>query len=337
MPDEPALTPVVSVVIVNWNTRADLRVCLTALAREVRLPSEAIVVDNGSNDGSAALVRAEFPAVRLIANPDNRGFAAASNQGLAVARGHCLLLLNPDVVVQPGAIETLVAALEANPRLGAVGPLLLDSGSDTPGLGYYRRFPSFLQVLLFQTGLRRLAERWPALVARLWEPSPGDDDRAVDQVPGACLLMRREALEQIGPLDARTFPLWYEDVDWCWRLAQAGWGRQRVAAARVWHRGGASFALRSLAWRKWRWHRGLLRCLARHRGRPEAELTRWLLWTLEAGRALRARLAGCPEPDAELLRRRLAGREFGPLSAVPSPRGEGESETRQRLDGDAGR
>ena len=109
----PEARPAVSVVIVNWNTRDILRGCLASIAAETRLPHEVIVVDNASTDGSAAMVAEEFPAVRLIANEVNRGFAAANNQGLAVARGEKVLLLNPDTVILDGAIDTMAAWLDA--------------------------------------------------------------------------------------------------------------------------------------------------------------------------------------------------------------------------------
>src|SRR5437667_5264269 len=145
----------VSVVIVSWNTREDLRRCLASVERETRQAAlEVFVVDNASADGSAAMVRAEFPRVTLIANPDNRGFAAANNQALCRARGRYLLLLNPDTVVLEGAIDKTVRLADRDPTVGVLGCQVLLDGDEVQRTCF--RFPSALGQLLISTGLDRV-------------------------------------------------------------------------------------------------------------------------------------------------------------------------------------
>jgi len=209
-----------AVVIVSYNCREALRECLRALPTG----HEVVVVDNASADGSAALVRAEFPAVTLIANDTNRGFAAACNQGIRATTAPFILLLNPDTVVTATAWETLAAVLRAEPQVGACGPRILNPDG-SPQISC-RRFPTWWRMSLAELGLRRFYH-----VAQ---------PRAeVEQLMGACLLLRRAALEQIGLLDERFF-LYFEEVDLCLRLHQAGWRVRFVPGAAIVHQGGQS-------------------------------------------------------------------------------------------------
>ena len=221
-----------SVVIVSWNCREELRGCLAALRDEP--PSgawELFVVDNASADDTAEMVRREFPQVRLIANEDNRGFAAANNQALQEATGDCLLLLNPDTQPEAGAIDILIRFLHEHPGVGVVGPKLLNSDGSLQATG--RPFPTLWREFLDATGLRC----W--IPARTWRRlefgrEDFDSPAPVGELRGACLLIRREAWEQVGPLDEQFF-LFYEEVDWCCRAAQAGWEVWYVPQARVVH------------------------------------------------------------------------------------------------------
>ncbi len=210
-----------SISIVNWNTRDDLRRCLESLpggASETSL--EVFVVDNASTDGSAEMVEAEFPHVRLLRNPENRGFAHANNVALRQSTGDYLLLLNPDTLVRDGALDTLVAGMEAHPEAGIGGAKLLNSDGS---LQYScRRFPTFATGLFRNSALGKL---FPGN-ARVRDYLMTDFDHAsvteVDWVSGAALCIRRAVLEQIGLLD-EIFFMYCEDVDWCYRVGQAGW------------------------------------------------------------------------------------------------------------------
>lgn len=223
-----------SVIIVNWNTRELLRQCLESVYRTSGdLATELIVVDNGSSDGSGAMVRDRFPLATLIENAENRGFASANNQAMGIAHGRYLLLLNSDTRVCAGAFTELVAFMEDAPAVGAVGPRLLNADGSLqpschPMLTPWREF----WRLMFLERVRRLATydmaRWPT-----------DRPHRVEVIKGACLLLRREALDQIGLLDERYF-MYTEEVDLCYRLVLAGWELYWLPKALVIHYEGQS-------------------------------------------------------------------------------------------------
>lgn len=225
-------TPDLTIAVVSWNTRELLLPCLAAIGPAVApYTVEVILVDNGSADGTAAAVRERFPGVRLIENTDNRGFTRANNQALAVARGRFLLLLNPDTEARPGSLAALVRYLETHPEYGVCGPKLLYPDGRLQPNG--RRLPTLWREFLAASGLRRLN---PGAFASRLEWGRDDFSRTVDveEVSGACLMARREAVEQIGPLDERFF-MYYEEVDWCARMKAAGWKTAYVAEAEVVH------------------------------------------------------------------------------------------------------
>jgi GT2 family glycosyltransferase len=247
-----------SVVIVNYRTEAPLEACLRSLP-----PSESrevIVVDNSQTlrrDGFPA----RFPGVIFMESPENVGFAAASNRGLAEARGRHLLLLNPDTLVHGDAIEALEAALDRDPRVGAVGPRLLN---DDGSLQYScRRFPSYLTIFFGRYSLfTKLLPGNPISRRYLYLDWAHDTVAEVDWVSGACLMVRREVLEKIGPLDPGYF-LFVEDMDWCRRIRDAGYSVLYTPEATVTHRVGASRARlppRVVFAR----HRGMLRYVHKH-------------------------------------------------------------------------
>jgi GT2 family glycosyltransferase len=228
----------VSIVIVSWNTRELLRACLTstiAAGRELDAPVEVIVVDNASGDGSAEMVRQEFPAVRLIANTANAGFAAANNQGLSQSRGRYLLLLNPDTKADSQFLRLLVGFLEKHPRAGAVGPRLIGKdGEDQVSCFPLPTIPREAWRLFHLDWLHPRAS-YPA--ARLRSPQP----QRVESIQGACLLVRRSAVEETGLLDERFF-IYTEEIDLCRRLLDCGWQIFWIPQAVVVHYGGASTA-----------------------------------------------------------------------------------------------
>ena len=226
-----------SIIIVSWNTRDLLRRCLSSVDAqslpESHGPPELFVVDNASSDGSPQMVRAEFPQVRLIENPGNVGFAAANNQGLAIARGDLHILLNPDTELLPGALAALIGFMDDCPAAGAAGANLLNpdgtlQNSAYPMLGLGRE----LWRLFRLDRIHRLAS-YPLLD---WA---GGGPRRVGVAQGACLALRREALDQVGLLDEQYF-MYTEEVDLCYRLARAGWEVYWVPQARVLHFGAQS-------------------------------------------------------------------------------------------------
>ncbi len=192
-----------TVIIVSWNVRELLRRCLHSVPDTTQNDIEIIVVDNASTDGSADMVRTEFPGVHLVANSQNKGFTAANNQGLAVSHGRHLLLLNPDTEVVGDALTTMLKYMDAQPRAGALGPQLLNpDGSLQPSR---RRFPTFATGLMESTVIQ---EWWPdnRTLRRYYMADTADDAvQPVDWVVGACLLVRRQAYEQVGGLDEGYF------------------------------------------------------------------------------------------------------------------------------------
>lgn len=214
-----------SVIIVNWNGRDLLKQCLDSLAHVTALALDVIVVDNASTDGSPALVRESYPQVRLLENRENLGFSRANNQGIRVATGRHILLLNSDTIVQPGAFEAMVALLDRHPRLGVVGAELLNlDGSLQPS---WAAFPTWLSEVLGRNFRAR----------RPMSAEPGA--YLVDWVGGACLAARREAIVEVGLLDEAIF-MYTEETDWCYRFVKAGWGVAYLEGAKVTHLGGGS-------------------------------------------------------------------------------------------------
>lgn len=237
LPDRRPAAPAVSIVIVNWNTRALLRDCLVSIAAETRAPHEIIVIDNASRDGSAQMVADEFPDAVLIANSDNKGFAGANNQGLRIARGDHVLLLNPDTIVLDGAIDKMLDWLSRHPDVGCVGCQVLEG----PGVIQRTCFadPSALNLAIVELGLMRLADRIP-LFGRPWYSDwDRTTEREVDVVSGMFMLVPRAVLDKVGPLDDAFF-VYAEEADWCRRIRKAGWRCVFAPVAQIVHLDGGS-------------------------------------------------------------------------------------------------
>ncbi|MDH7488084.1 MAG: glycosyltransferase family 2 protein [Anaerolineae bacterium] len=281
-----------SIIIVSYNSRELTRACLRSafdgLARS-GLRGEVWVVDNASSDGSADMVRAEFPQARLIANAENRGFAAANNQAIAQSDARHILLLNSDAEVRGDALGEMVRVLDARPRVGAVGARLVYPDGSFQHSAF--RFPGFAQIFLDFFPLHprlldsRLNGRYPR---RLYA---GTEPFAVDHPLGAALMARGETVRQVGPLDDGFF-MYCEEIDWCWRMRKVGWDVLCVPTAEVMHHGGGTT-------RKFReemfvalW-RSRFRLYEKHRGpRYAAWVRRWVrLLTRVDGARIRRKLA----------------------------------------------
>jgi len=263
-----------SIVIVNWNTRDMLRDCLASIPGQVGLQAEVIVIDNASGDGSAAMVAAEFPEATLIRNTANLGFATATNQGLRVARGRHLLLLNSDTLVHGDVLAASVRYMDSHPDVGMMGCKVLNEDGSTQMT--CSRFPSFLNLLLQTLGLNRLERpRWLRRYQMLdWAR---DDEREVEVISGCYLLARREAVARIGPLDEAFF-LYGEETDWCRRCADAGWKLVFAPVGRITHFGSGSS--RKLNYRRdLMLSEGTVRLHRKHGGRLAAAAV-WLLLLL---------------------------------------------------------
>jgi N-acetylglucosaminyl-diphospho-decaprenol L-rhamnosyltransferase len=223
-----------SIIIVSWNTRQLLRKCLASIyTYPPEGEFELFVVDNASTDGSAQMVQEQFSGARLIENKENVGFARANNEAIRESAGLYVLLLNPDTEVQPGALETLAHFMEKHLEAGAAGAQILNPDGSLqpscyPAPTLFRELWRLLHLdILWPCGQYRMAN-WSL-----------DTPREVDALLGACLVLRREALDQLGLLDEDYF-IYSEEIDLCRRLQRHGWRNYWVPQARVTHYGGQS-------------------------------------------------------------------------------------------------
>ncbi len=286
-----------SIIIVTFNSARHIEACL----RSLNQPDwERIVVDNASSDATCEAARA-VPGTQVLANPDNRGFAAAANQGARAARGELLLFLNPDVQAQPGALAALRATAERT-SAGALAGRLLDSTGATQVGFTFRRLPTLATALAETLLLNRL---WPGNpFNRRYRCVDFDYDRPaeIEQPAGACLLVKRRAWESLGGFDPRFFPLWFEDVDLCHRLRQAGWTILYEPQARFLHAGAHSLAAVADRDRQLYWYQNLLCYFRKHHSRLAVAVLRvaifkgMLLRMLAAAVGLSA--SGLPESGA---------------------------------------
>lgn len=223
----------ISIIIVNWNTKDLLRDCLDSIYKTIDpLTHEIIVVDNASSDGSMAMLATEYPQVKIIANKINRGFGAANNQGFAVMQGRYALLINTDAVLTAGAVQKLWAFAEANPRVAIVcGQLLNADGSKQNSIA---AFPTLLTLAANTSLLEYLVpSRYPS--KRYEHAGPLEVDSAI----GACMLIRKKALDEVSFFDDRYF-FFFEETDMAYAMKRAGWRIYQVPDALIYHLQGQS-------------------------------------------------------------------------------------------------
>ncbi|MDZ7377651.1 MAG: glycosyltransferase family 2 protein [candidate division KSB1 bacterium] len=229
-----------SIIIVNWNTKEHLARCLDSIFQN--WPShqtEIIVVDNGSTDGSADMVKNNYPEVKLIANYQNLGFARANNIGINHSSGRFLCLLNSDTQVLDECFDRMINYMEIHPEIGILGPKILN-----PDLNVQRScmaFPTLWNSLCRALALDSFVPRSKLFGGYLMTYFAHDSIRSVDIINGCCWLVRKEALDTVGLLDEQFF-MYGEDMDWCRRFHQAGWQVVFYPEAQVVHYGGASSA-----------------------------------------------------------------------------------------------
>jgi GT2 family glycosyltransferase len=232
--------PTVSVIIVSWNARDFLAECLESLSSDVcRHSMEIIVVDNASTDGSVECVRKNFPAVRLIHNAANLGFAKANNIGISASRGRYLCLVNSDVKVLKDCVTLLIDYLEKHPRIGMAGPHIF--GRDGNLQRSCRGFPSVWNMLCRALALDSMFPKVKVFSGYSLSYWSQDSLRPVDILSGCFWLIRKEALDEVGGLD-ESFFMYGEDMDWCKRFWAKGWPLAFVPAAQAIHYGGGSSA-----------------------------------------------------------------------------------------------
>ena len=245
-----------TISIATWNNRDLVALCMRSILEGLGdLKARIVVVDNASTDGTAEMIRAEFPQVELLCSDQPRGFSANHNRVLRRAAGRHVLLLNDDTVVIGDALVRAVAFLDGHPPAGAAGCTLVRPDATPERIS--QRFPHPLDPIF--SGLRRKVRPDDAAVR--------GDAVEVDRLSGACLMVRREALDRVGLLDERFDPAYGEDTDLCWRIKQAGWRIYRLPHARVIHRRGAT-AKRELPDQAYRLQAAKFRWYRKHRSRP---------------------------------------------------------------------
>jgi GT2 family glycosyltransferase len=263
MPDARGDSPDLSVIIVSYNTAELLDAALRSLERAIKqFTYEVIVADNASADGSVSMLRRKWPSVSLLEMGGNLGFARANNRAMALARGRYLLLMNSDAEALDGALDELIAFLDCHPEAGVAAPQLLNS--DLTDQGTARAFPSAAAAVFGRKSFLTAKfprNRWSCryLSGRQHQ---GQAPFAVDWVSGACFMVRRRVVDQVGALDESYFMYW-EDADWCRRIGRAGFDVFCVPAAQVVHHEGQSSRERP-ARLVWEFHRSAFRYYTKH-------------------------------------------------------------------------
>ena len=305
-----------SILIVSWNVRELLRKCLYSVisnqysvssnqtpdsslnTEHCSLNTEVIVVDNASSDGSVEMLRSEFPNVHLIGNSENVGFTRANNQALAMAQGRYLFLLNPDTELGPGALSALVAYMDAHPRVGMIGPQL--RYGDGSLQSSRRRFPTLATAFLESTKLQQWFPRNRVLMHYYMRDTDDGATQEVDWINGSAMFTRREVYDQVGGLDEAFF-MYSEELDWCYRIKQAGWQIVYLPTAQITHYEGKS-SEQVVAKRDIYFHSSKIRFFRKYHGAFVAEILRAFLllmfafqiadesakWLLGHKRAMRA-------------------------------------------------
>jgi len=250
----------VSVIVVNYNSHDKVARCVASIFNG-NIDLDVIVIDNASTDESLSLLESSFPdesRLKIVRNQHNLGFAVGCNMGARLAKGECLLYLNPDCLVTENTVEILRASLKNSSTVGMVGGLLLNpDGSEQ--VGARRAIPTPWRTLVRVFNLSGLAKRYPRLFSDFnlhQQPLP-DQPIEVEAISGGCMFVRREALEDVGEIDEGYF-LHCEDLDWCMRFRQKGWKILFVPDARVTHYLGSCGRSRPV-FVEWNKHKGMMR------------------------------------------------------------------------------
>jgi GT2 family glycosyltransferase len=289
----------VTISIVNWNTRDELRDCLnSAFSQSDSVNLEVFVVDNASSDGSAEMVSGEFAdKVTLIANSDNRGFGAAHNQAIAHSAGRYILVLNPDSLIQDhGVLRRMVSYMDEHCDVGVLGPKILNPDGTLQFSA--RRFPSMIAGVFRHTAFGRLFPKNRFVRRYLMVDEPHDSTMDVGWVSGCAMMLRREMLDEIGPFDERFF-MYCEDVDLCCRAHNiprpdgSHWRVVYFPEVAIYHRIGAASDKNPIPMIK-QHHRSMLLYFLKHNSRsPKILLTPLVLialWVRTRARASKVRL-----------------------------------------------
>lgn len=257
-----------SIIVISWNVSALLRECLRSIPEAAHgLTYELIVIDNASTDGSPDMVEREFPAAHVIRSERNTGFAGGNNQAIRQTdpNSRYILLLNSDTLVPPGALREMIRFLDDHPQAGAASPRLQrPDGAPQPfAFGSDPTLPYLIARGISQNLLRRYLHDWNTTAVQ-----------SVDWVSGACLIVRRQAIERAGLLDENMF-MYFEDAEWCLRIRKCGWKVYYVPTVSITHIGGQSLAQNPAARRAY--YQSMEYLYAKHYGRVQSLLLRLAL------------------------------------------------------------
>ena len=277
-----AAPPVLSILVVSYNTREMTLACLRSVDAETRTPHELIVLDNASADGSAEAIAAEFPGIRLIASPENLGFAQGNNVAAEEARGEYILLLNPDTLVLRQALDTLLDFARAHPDAGIWGGRTLFPDGRLNPSSCWRRL-TLWSLAMRATGLGSLLRGSPVFNAEAYGGWPRDRVREVDIVSGCLLLIRRADWERLEGFDS-TFVMYGDEADLCRRAHTLGLRPMVTPEAEIVHYAGASETVR--AEKRIRLYRALMTLIRRHFPRWQQPPARGMLLAVPLSRSL---------------------------------------------------
>jgi GT2 family glycosyltransferase/ribosomal protein S18 acetylase RimI-like enzyme len=295
----------ISIVIVGWNAKHYLELCLKSLYdAPPRRGMEVLVVDNASSDGSSGMIKAQFPAVKVIRSEENLGFAKGNNVAIRQCQGRYIALVNPDVIVFPGCLDALADFLDENPRVGNVGPRVLNP--DMSQQSTCRRFPNLWNNLCSATGLATAFKNSRVFAGEHMWFFPHDRTRQVDVLVGCFSMIRHETFDEVGLLDEDLF-MYGDDVDWCRRAWKTGWQVVFFPGARAIHYGGkitASYPVRFAVAQQ----RSVLHYWRKHHGF-------WGVWGIKS----------------IMLFHHLVRYGFGVLRGVVLQKGQTEDETRRQV------
>ncbi len=316
----PSTAPVVSILVISYNTREMTLACLASVEAETRTPHEVIVVDNASEDQSAEAIQAAFPRMCVVASDRNHGFAMGNNIAADQASGEYLLLLNPDTVVLDGAIDRLVDFARLHPEAGIWGGVtFFGDGTLNPSNAFARM--TIWSLMSQGLGLTALFRGSPVFNPEAYPGWDRTTPRSVDIVSGCFFLISRKLWTELGGLDA-SFVMYGEEADLCLRAARLGWRPAITPTARIIHYGGASERVR--ADKFVRLLRAKVSLVDRHLRPLQRPIGRGLLQLWPASRMLAHRLLRRHDSAAvwgEVWHRRAEWRDGYPTAREPSPAG----------------
>jgi N-acetylglucosaminyl-diphospho-decaprenol L-rhamnosyltransferase len=266
-----------SLLIVTWNSERWIERCLRSVAAACEgLDYEVVIHDNASTDATLDRVPSSGN-VHVLRSGDNTGFAAGTNRAFSMSRGRYVFLLNPDCELEPRALTSLYQFLESHPRAAAAAPLLEDESGDSQREFQLRRLPTMWNLATEVLLIDKLFPKNAATARYRYRDLDLTEPRRIEQPAGAALLIRRDVFERVGPLDEQFAPAWFEDVDYCRRLAAHGEEIWVVPTARVRHFGGSSRENLSFARFADIWYGNMWRYARKHFRPAQAEALRWAI------------------------------------------------------------